>query len=38
MSVEADGVKKRPVTLLLKLLEELLYFILHVFCVLDLQG
>lgn len=38
VSVEADGVKERPVALLLELLEELLYFVLHVFCVLDLQG
>lgn len=38
VSVEADGVKERPVTLLLELLEELLYFVLHVFCVLDLQS
>lgn len=38
VSVEADGVKERPVTLLLELLEELLYFVLHVFRVLDLQG
>lgn len=38
VSVEADGVKKRPVALLLELLEELLDFVLHVLRVLDLRG
>ena len=36
-SVEADAVKERPVALLLKLLKELIDFILHVVSVLDLQ-
>lgn len=37
LSVEADGVKKRPVALLLKLLYELVNFVLHVVSVLDLE-
>lgn len=37
-SVEADSVKERPVALLLKLLQELIDFILHVISVLDLKG
>lgn len=36
-SVEADGVEKRPVALVLKLLQELVDFVLHVVCVLDLM-
>lgn len=37
ISVEADGVEKRPVALILKFLQQLLNVILHVVCVLDLK-
>lgn len=37
VSVETDSMKKRPVAFLLKLLDELIHFILHVVGVLDLQ-
>lgn len=37
VSVETDGVKERLAALLLKLLEQLLNFILHVVRVRDLQ-
>lgn len=36
-SVEADGVKERPVALLLKLLQKFIHLVLHVISVLDLR-
>ena len=37
-SVETDSMEERPVAFVLKLLQQLINFILHVVCVLDLKS